>query len=143
MLARGYDAGTPVCWLTLTPGVTASADALVRHLAGFLRDLGHPEGRRLLAQRDRDGPLPLDEQLGLLAGALGRQPALLCLDNAHLLRGDAIAMAVLEHLVATAPVAVLLTSREDVTVPGVGLLRLAGLAQHEARALIAAADAGI
>jgi len=143
MLAREYDPGTPVCWLTVTSGVTASADAVVRHLAAFLRDLGHPEGRRLSGQRDRDGPLPLDEQLGLLAAALGRQPALLCLDNAHLLSGDAVAMAVLAHLVATTPTAMLLTSREEVTVSGVGLLRLAGLAQHEARALIAATDTAI
>jgi len=140
MLARDYDAGAPVCWITLTPGVTASADALVRHLAGFVRELGHAEGRRLLAHRDRDGPLPLDEQLGLLAAALGRQPTLLCLDNAHLLRADAVAAAVLTHLVAIAPTAMLLTAREDLTVPGVGLLRLTGLAQHEARALVAGSD---
>jgi ATP/maltotriose-dependent transcriptional regulator MalT len=143
MVARGYDADTPVCWFTLTPGVTASADALVRHLAGFLRDLGRAEGRRLLAQRDRDGPLPLDEQLGLLATALDRQPALLCLDNAHLLRADATATAVLAHLAATASTAMLLTAREDVPVPGVGLMRLGGLSRDEAHELIAASGADL
>jgi ATP/maltotriose-dependent transcriptional regulator MalT len=136
MLARDHEPGTAICWLTVTAGVTASADALVRHLAGFLRAHGHAEGRRLLAGRDRDGPLPLDEQLGLLAAGLGRQPVLVCVDNAHLLAGDPAATAVLAHLAATTPAALLLTASEELAVPGVGTLRLSGLARHEARALI-------
>jgi ATP/maltotriose-dependent transcriptional regulator MalT/transcriptional regulator with XRE-family HTH domain len=138
MLAHELSAGTPVCWITLTSGVTASAEALVRHLAGFLRDCGHPEARRLLAYRQGDGPLTLDEQLGLLGSALRRRPVLICLDNAHLLRSDEVAMAIVAHLLATTPAEMLLTSREDIGLFGVGVLRLAGLVPDEARTLVAA-----
>jgi ATP/maltotriose-dependent transcriptional regulator MalT len=137
MLAHEVSAGTPVCWITLTSGVTASAEALIRHLAGFLRDHGHAEARRLLAHRPGDDPLTLDEQLGLLGSALRRRPVLICLDNAHLLRPDEVAMAVLAHLMATTPAEMLLTSREDIALPGIGLLRLTGLVPDEARTLIA------
>jgi ATP/maltotriose-dependent transcriptional regulator MalT len=137
MLAHEVSAGTPVCWITLTSGVTASAEALIRHLAGFLRDHGHAEARRLLAHRPGDGPLTLDEQLGLLGSGLRRGRVLICLDNAHLLRSDEVAIAVLAHLIATTPAEMLLTSREDIALPGIGMLRLTGLVPDEARTLIA------
>lgn len=138
MLAHEVNVGTPVCWITLTSGVTASAEALVRHLAGFLRGHGHAEAHRLLAHRQEEGPLTLDEQLGLLGSALRRGPVLVCLDNAHLLHTDEVAMAVLTHLIATTPTLMLLTAREDIGLSGIGVLRLAGLVPDEARALIAA-----
>ena len=143
MLARDVGRNTAVCWMTVTEGVTASADALVRHLARFLRDRGHAEGRRLLAQHQHDGTLPVDEQLGLLAAALGRQPVLVCLDNAHLLRGDPVAIAILGHLMATTATSMLLTAREDMGLSGTGLVRLAGLTHPEARELVAATGAGL
>jgi ATP/maltotriose-dependent transcriptional regulator MalT len=140
-LAREREPVEPVCWVTLTEGVSASAEALVRHLAWFLRSHGQPEASRLLNPRPGGEPPTLDEQLGLLGAALGRRPVLLCLDNAHLLRGDAPAM--LAHLVATTPVTALLTSREELALPGVGVLRLGGLDPAEAHALIAAAGVGL
>jgi ATP/maltotriose-dependent transcriptional regulator MalT len=139
-VARGAEPGTPVCWITVTQGVTATADALVRQLAWFLRAHGHAEAGRLLQQRDRDAAVPLDEQLGLLGAALSRRPALVCLDNVHLLGPDPVALAILGHLIATTPTAFLLTAREDVPLAGVGAYRLVGLEDHEALELIAATD---
>jgi len=140
VLAREAQADSPVCWITVTQGVTASADALVRRLAWFLHSRDHVEARRLLQHRGGDGAVPLDEQMGLLGAALNRQPVFVCLDNVHLLVPDTVAMAVLAHLVATTPTRMLMTSRADVPLAGVGVYRLAGLEAGEARALVTATD---
>jgi ATP/maltotriose-dependent transcriptional regulator MalT len=138
VLAREAASTTPVCWITVTAGVTASADAVVRRLASFLHRRGHPEAGRLQRRRDNDAAVPLDEQLGLLAAALAREPVMVCLDNVHLLAADALAMAVLGHLTATTSTTLLLTAREDVPLVGMSTYRLAGLSGDEARALVAA-----
>jgi ATP/maltotriose-dependent transcriptional regulator MalT len=136
-LAREREPVEPVCWVTLTEGVTVSAEAVIRHLARFLHGYGHPEAGLLLNRRAGADPVGLDEQLRLIGAALSRQSTLLCLDNAHLLYGDA--PAALAHMVATTPVAVLLTSREELALPGIGVLHLGGFDDEEAHALIAGA----
>jgi ATP/maltotriose-dependent transcriptional regulator MalT len=142
LLAREAQPDIPVCWITVTQGVTASAEALVRQLAWFLKTHGHAEAGRLLQHRGTDAAVPLDEQLGLLGAALNRQRVLVCLDNVHLLTPDAVAMAVLAHLVATTCTTLLMTAREDVPLAGVGVYRLGGLEDPEARALVAATAPG-
>src|SRR6185437_10778090 len=103
----------PVCWLTLTEGITTPVEAVVRQLARFLDRHGRTEVAPLLDPGQAEHPLPADEQLHLLATALNRDAALICLDNAQLLGGEQPARAVIEHLAASSRASFLAISRED------------------------------
>ena len=132
----------PIFWLTITPGITASAEVVLRRLAHFLVARGHDSLRPLLraapgAGQARDSrAVPLEQQLALIGEALARQPALVCLDNAHHLAADPALLAMLRHLAAATPAHLLLISQEDL--PGLGLAPMAlnGLQPDEGRALI-------
>jgi ATP/maltotriose-dependent transcriptional regulator MalT len=125
-----------ICWLTLTAGITTPVEAVVRRLARFLARHGETEVMPLLDLSKTEHPLPRDEQLHLITTALGRARPLICLDNAHLLRGEPETMAVIGHL-ATAPGARFLAmSREELPLDGFEVLHLGGLADGEARTLI-------
>ncbi len=47
-VARELADGVPVCWLTLTEGITTPVEAVVRQLARFLDRHGRPEVAPLL-----------------------------------------------------------------------------------------------
>jgi ATP/maltotriose-dependent transcriptional regulator MalT/DNA-binding XRE family transcriptional regulator len=131
----------PVCWLTLTSGVATSWEAVLRRLARLLVREGCAEAASLFESgQDESKPATLERQLELLGEALAAQPPLVCMDNAHLVRDDEMVMTVIRYLVEATPVRLLLTSREQLPLPGVGVFRLAGLEPGEARTLVAQLD---
>lgn len=135
-IARELAQDVPVCWLTLTQGITTPMEAVVRRLARFLDRHGQPEAAPLLDRSQLERPLPYDEQLYLLVTALNRSGALICLDNAHLLGGEERTRAVVEHLASSSRAALVAISREDFQLSGFEPYRLAGLDRREARSLI-------
>jgi len=135
-VARELAHDVPVCWITLTEGITTPMEAVVRRLARFLDRLGEPEAGPLLGRGQAERPLPHDERLYLLATALNRGEALICLDNAQLLNGEQQTRAVVEHLAGSCRATLLAISREDFQLSGFEPLRLGGLDSREARSLI-------
>ena len=135
-IARELANDVPVCWLTLTEGITTPMEAVVRRLARFLDRMGQPEAAPLLDRGQVEPPLPHDERLYLLITALNRADALICLDNAHLLGGEQRTRAVIEHLAGSSRAALLAISREDFQLSGFEPFRLGGLDRGEARSLI-------
>jgi ATP/maltotriose-dependent transcriptional regulator MalT/DNA-binding XRE family transcriptional regulator len=133
-LARDHD--RPAFWLTLTTGVTASADAVARQLALFLFAHGQTRLEPILRER-RDAPLSLAQKISLIGAGLQAMPALLCFDDAHLVANDEPVLQLLRHLTAATPARVLFISREEAPLPNVATLRLDGLPHDEACALIA------
>jgi ATP/maltotriose-dependent transcriptional regulator MalT/DNA-binding XRE family transcriptional regulator len=133
----------PVCWLTLTSGVATSWEAVLRRLARLLVREGCSEAAsQSESGEDESKPATLDQQLELLGEALAGQP-LVCIDNAHLVRDDEMVMTVIRYLVEATPVRLLLTSREQLPLPGMGVFRLTGLEPDEARALVAQLDSSL
>jgi tetratricopeptide (TPR) repeat protein/transcriptional regulator with XRE-family HTH domain len=139
-IAREYAHRQPVCWITLTPGITASPEALVRQLARHLTSPGSPALGPLLESRHGVPPLPLDHQLDLLRGALAARPTLVCLDNAQALLGEDATLRSLAHLAAVAPMTLLLTSRTPLPLPGAAAFQLDGLGHAEGLELIGGLD---
>ena len=135
-LARERADGGAVCWVTLTAGITASAEAVIRLLARFLVRHGHREAASACDQGLLERPVPRDEQLHLITRALDQTDALICLDNAHVLRDEPQTRAVIEHLAGVSPASFLAVSREDLPLPGFTPFRVGGLAPAEARQLI-------
>jgi ATP/maltotriose-dependent transcriptional regulator MalT len=138
-LARDYALSAPVFWLTLAAGITTSVELLNYQLALFLRGHGQTQIAPLLRPLlEVETALSLSQQITLLAEALNRladgrpQPPLLCLDNVDLVQDDEAVVQVLRYLMATTPTAMLLTSREEVLLPDVAQVRLAGLERAEA-----------
>jgi ATP/maltotriose-dependent transcriptional regulator MalT len=136
-VARERASETAVCWLTITSGITTSAEALVRRLARFLTAHGQRELTPLCEPGQVERPLPRDEQTHLIAAALSRVRALICLDNMHLLDGEPDALALIEHLAATSLAQFLAISREGLPMAGFDQLSLGGFAPDQARTLIA------
>jgi transcriptional regulator with XRE-family HTH domain len=135
-VARELAGDVPVCWLTLTEGITTPVEAVVRRLARFLDRHCRPEAAPLLEPGEAQRPLPFDERLYLLATALNRGEALICLDNAQLLSGEQRTRAAVEHLAASSRVRFLAISREDFQLSGFEPFRVGGLDRGEARDLI-------
>jgi len=135
-VARELADDVPVCWLTLTAGITTPVEAVVRRLARFLDRHGRPDAAPLLEPAQAQRPLPSDERLYLLATALNRGDALICLDNAQLLGREQQTRAVVEHLAASSRARFLAISREESQLSGFEPFRLGGLDRGEARALI-------
>ena len=71
-----------------------------------------------MSGQDERKPATFEQQLELLGEALAAQPPLLCIDNAHLVRDDQMVMTVIRYLVEATPVRLLLTSREQLPLPG-------------------------
>jgi len=135
-VARRQARDRAVCWLTITPGITSSPEALIRRLARFLTGQGQQETAPLCEPGQVDRPLPRDEQTHLLAAALSRTEALVCLDNVHLLDGEPEAVALIEHLAGTSQGQFLAISREGLHLAGFDPALLGGLSQDQARTLI-------
>ncbi len=131
-VARGYNG--PTFWHTLTEGVTASAEAIVRQLALFLLAQGQAQVKPLVEGRAEVALMALDQQLTLIRSALSRQPALLCFEDAHLLLEDEAGLSLLHHLGVTTSASLLLTSRSDVPLP-FAKINVGGLEPDEAREL--------
>lgn len=134
-LARQRADGGGVCWLTLTAGITTPAEAVIRLLARFLARHGHDEIEPLCDPGQVEHPLPRDEQLYLITTAISRASALICLDNAHLLRDEPETRTAIEHIAGSCAAEILAISREDLPLAGFTPLRLRGLARNEARSL--------
>ena len=134
-VARELADEVPVCWLTLTEGITTPVEAVVRRLARFLDRHGRPEAAPLLEPGQAQRPLPSDEQLYLLATALNRGEALICLDNAQLLGGEQRTRAAVEHLAASSRARFLAISREDFQLSGFEPFRFYCSAQPQSRPL--------
>lgn len=135
--ARECASTKPVFWLTLTPGVTASVEALIRRLALFLLAQGQLQVKPLVFTTSDDAPpIPLDQQIGLIGAALTQQPALLCFDDLHLVREDVASLSLFRHILTTTPASLLLISREEVPLLRVMSIRLAGLERAEGLALV-------
>jgi tetratricopeptide (TPR) repeat protein/transcriptional regulator with XRE-family HTH domain len=139
-LAREEAAGGLVCWITLTPGLTASPEALIRQLARHLASLGEANLGRLLEPGGDAPPLPLDQQLDLLAATLARRPTLICLDNGQALAGDEAGLGALGHLAAAGRARLLVCSREPLALAGAATFRLGGLDRRQAVELITRLD---
>src|SRR5262245_25298623 len=141
-LARDYSLNAPVFWLTLTVGVTASVDTLIRQLALFLRHWGQAQVAPLLRQTTETKPmLSLGQQVALLGTALtqlsdAQKAPLLCLDNVDLVQENEAIVQVLRHLIGATPALLLLTGREESPLLGVAQVRLAGLERAEGLAFI-------
>jgi len=133
--ARTFEGG-PVFWHTLTPGITASLEAIIRQLALFLFAQGQEKVKPILDLRTQARPLPLDQQLTLIRSALAYQTALLCFDDVHVIINDESAIAFLGNLRAIANVRLLLISREEIPLP-IPQFALAGLDMADAAQLIA------
>ena len=129
-LARERSPDGAVCWVTLTAGITTPAEAVIRLLARFLVRHGHDEAAPVSDQGQVEHPLPLDEQLYLITRALSQAGALVCLDNAHLLRDEPQTQMVIEHLAGSSPASFLAASREDLPLAGFAPFRLGGLASR-------------
>jgi ATP/maltotriose-dependent transcriptional regulator MalT len=139
-LARERAEQGPVCWLTLTAGITTPAEAVIRRLARFLARHGEADVAPLADPGPAARPLPRDEQLFLLTGGLNRTGALIVLDNAHLLAAEPDSRAVVEHLVTSSRAQILAVSREEPSLPGFDVIRLNGLGHDEALRLIGSLD---
>lgn len=136
--AREQARAGPVCWITLTAGITTSADAVIRLIARVLARHGHDEVAPLGAAGQLERAVPRDEQLYLLTSALARSAGLICVDNAQLLRDEPGTSTVLEHIAGASPAAMVAISREDLPLAGFVPVRLGGLAEAEARELVRA-----
>jgi len=135
-VARERAADVPVCWLTLTPGITTPAEAVIRRLARFMAGHGQREVAPLADPARRERALPRDEQLHLLTAALNQTQALVCLDNAHLLAAEQATLAVAELLATASHAQILAISREEMPLSWLSPFRLGGLERAEARTLI-------
>ena len=141
-LARELATARPVLWMTLTTGVNASIDAVVRQIASFLLAHDREQIAPLIQPLDSaTQPISLNQQIALVSAALAQlgadgQAPLLCFDNAHLILDDPALSHLLSHFVAATPAMLLLTSRTDVLLPGIAVLRLGGLERPEGRRLI-------
>lgn len=136
-IAREFETRQPVFWLTLTSGITASAEAILLALANFLVGLGHdflkPLTTRPMGVREE---LSLERRAILIAQAIARQPLLICIDNAELINQDATIHQVLQHLMTTTAGHFLFTSRESLPSTIVSEIPIAGLEPAECLALI-------
>lgn len=143
-VARDMAHDTPVFWLTLRPGLTATFDVIVRQLALFLLANGQAQLRDL-ARPTSGTALPPDRQLTLIGTALaqqaaqGRPPALLCFDEVQTVSADETIVALFRHL-RTTPAQVMCMGREAALLPDTLTLRLNGLEPAEARQLITRLD---
>lgn len=136
-LAQDWANTHPVFWLTFTTGVTTSVEIVIRQLALFALAQGREQVVPILAQRDMNTPpLALDQQLALINHALSGRDYLLCFDRANLVRDDESILGVFTHLLATLGARLLLTSREELPLPGVMQIRLSGMADAEASRLL-------
>jgi transcriptional regulator with XRE-family HTH domain/DNA polymerase III delta prime subunit len=140
-LARELAGTHLVCWLAPSAGLPLSAEGTVGRLAGLLDQAGGPAGRGP-GPGLGPGP-PAIERVELLRAALDRQPTLLCIDNAHLLRGTPDVLALVAELAQARCAAVLLVSREELPLPGTAVLRLGGLTADEGRTLISRLGGGL
>jgi transcriptional regulator with XRE-family HTH domain len=133
-IARDFKSG-PVFWLTLTAGLNTSVEAIIHQLALFLLANGQTQVKPLIENRAEGRPMPLDQQLILVRAALAEQTALLCFDDVHLLIDSEMGLSLLRHLIVTTRALLLLTSRQDVHLPG-RQINLDGLEAEEAQDLI-------
>ncbi len=136
-IARETETRQPVFWLTLTSGITASADAILLALANFLISLGHgflrPLTTRTIGVQD---DLPLERRVILIAQAIAQQPVLICVDNAELICQDEATLRVLHHLMTTTAARFLFTTRESLPSTVVSEIPIVGLDPAESLALI-------
>lgn len=136
-LAREHFDREPVFWLTLVRGVTDTAPAITRQLAIFLLSRGEAGMEALVGgPAAAEAPPPPDQQWARIAAGLSRRPSLLCFDDAHVALADDRVATLFAQLAATPPIALLLISREAVTLPDVSQVTLAGLDRTDGAAFL-------
>jgi ATP/maltotriose-dependent transcriptional regulator MalT len=129
----------PVFWLTITEGMTTSAEAWVHRLAEFLLAHGQTQVKPLVpTNADAPARFSFDQKIRLLSAALMKQPALFCFDNAEVIRGEEACLQLLRHLCETTPAFLLFCSRQSLPLARVAEITLNGFEQNEGLAFIAA-----
>ena len=132
----------PVFWRSFEQGLDQAPEDLLRQLALFVLVYGSPAIQTALLRRIAGGetPGPLRQQLFHVAGALNSlNSPLLVFDDAHLIAANGQMMEVLQGVRShAANCRLLLSTREELDLPGLPHLMLQGLARDEARDLVAA-----
>jgi hypothetical protein len=136
-IAREYAERMPVYWLTLTPGIAITREALLHGLASFLYENGQEQLRPLVAldPRARQSLSP-ERQLALLTQALAARPVLLCFDNAELLQHVEGSLQLLQRLSTATPAYLLLMMRECLGLEHVTELSVSGFEPQEGLAFL-------
>jgi ATP/maltotriose-dependent transcriptional regulator MalT len=136
-LAREFAKTMPVFWLTITEGMTTSADAWVHRIAEFLLAQGQTQVKPLVPSGPDARPrFSLDQKIRLLSSALTSQPVLLCFDNAEVIRNEEACLQLLRHLCETTPAYLLFASRHSLPLARVAEMTLEGFEGEEAIAFI-------
>jgi ATP/maltotriose-dependent transcriptional regulator MalT len=136
LAGKRAEAGGAVCWITLTAGVTTQAEAVIQLLARSLVRHGHGDLAPLCDPGQLERPVPRHEQLYLITAAAGQAGALICLDNADLLRAEPETRAIIEHIAGSSAARILAISQEEMPLAGFAPFGLGGLARDAARALV-------
>ena len=139
--AHDYEQQHPVLWMTFTPDVSGAPESILRQVALFVAGYAAeparvaPLFRQPTAQEPR---IPFPQMLFMIAAGLSELDApLLVFDDAHQIGDSAQGWALFQRLTTLAPnCRLLFVSREELPLPGVLHLTLAGLARDEALALV-------
>ena len=141
-LAHAYAPRHPIFWHSFEQGLDQRPEELLRHLALFAVAYGPPAIHTALLRRIANGetPGPLRQQQFHVVSALhALQSPLLIFDDAHLIAANVPMMGILQSVRSHAPYCrLLLSTREELDLPGLPHLMLQGLARNEALDLITA-----
>jgi ATP/maltotriose-dependent transcriptional regulator MalT len=138
-LAREFAKTMPVFWLTITEGMTTSAEAWIHRLAEFLLAHRQTQVKPLVPTIAETRPrFSFDQKIRLLSAALIKQPVLLCFDNAEVIRNEETCLQLLRHLCETTPAFLLFASRQSLPLARVAEITLDGFETDEAMMYIAA-----
>jgi tetratricopeptide (TPR) repeat protein/transcriptional regulator with XRE-family HTH domain len=139
--AHEHEQRHPVLWLTFGPGLNGAPEAILRQLAlfvaGYAAEPAHvaPLFRQPAAQEPR---IPFHQMLLMVAAGLNElDTPLLVFDDAQQVSDDAQVLQPLHRLMTLAPnCRMLFVTREELSLPGLLHLTLAGLERAEALALV-------
>jgi len=130
-LAQAWAKKGPVFWLSFVPAGNISPESIVHQLALFVLDQGDETASPILRREKDDSGPSLDQKVTLLAKGLDKPNSLLCFNEAHFASREPATLDLLKRLMDTTRAHFLLISRENLTLPGVGHMLLAGLDAHE------------
>ena len=135
-VAQSMSAVQPIFWLSMA-GEATPVDLIIRQLAIFLATLGD-EHVLILTEKTPDGEasLPFERQVMILRAALQRHAALLCFDNVHTVQNDQHIRHALEQFAQHTMVAIVLISREHLTMHGYSPFSVAGFNHADGQRLL-------
>ena len=139
--AHDYEQQHPVLWMTFNPDVGSTPENILRQVALFVAGYAAEPARvaPLFRQPTAQEPqIPFPQMLFMIAAGLSELDApLLIFDDAHHMGDNAQGWALFPRLATLAPnCRLLFVTREELPLPGVLHLTLAGLARDEALALV-------